>query len=121
MATKAILVGVALIALGVIVSLASDSGSVTSLLPAFLGVVFLAIGLLARARPASAHHFMHAAAALALLAVFGSLGSAVGRGSTGWALFAQIATVIIAGIFLQQAIMSFRAARQARQDESASS
>jgi uncharacterized membrane protein len=120
MATKAIVVGLALIALGLIVSLASDSSSVTSLLPAFLGVIFLALGLLARARPASAHHFMHGAAALALLAVVGSLGSAVGRGSTGWALFAQIATIIIAGIFLQQAIMSFRAARQARSAESAS-
>ena len=121
MAIKAIAVGAALIALGIVVSLASDSSSVTSLLPAFLGVIFVVLGLLARSLPTAAHHFMHAAAALALLAVLGSLGSAVGRGSTGWALFVQIATVIIAGIFLQQAIMSFRAARQARQAESAPS
>ena len=46
-----------------------------------------------------------------------SLGSAIGRGSTGWALFAQLATVVVAGVFLFFAIQSFRAARLAREAE----
>ncbi len=114
-ATKAIVVGVALIVLGVFVSLASDSGSVTSLIPAILGVLFVAAGLFARSRPESGRHAMHLAAALSLLAVLGSIGSAIGRGSTGWALFAQIATAVLAAAFLQQAIMSFREARRNRE------
>ncbi len=118
MANKAIVVGVALIALGVIVSLASDSNSVTSLLPAFLGVLFVATGLIARLRPEIGRHPMHLAAALALLAVLGSVGSAVGRGSTGWALFSQLATAVLAAAFLQQAIVSFRDARRSREPSS---
>ena len=115
MATKAIVVGVALITLGVVVSLASDSNSVTSLLPAMLGLLFVATGLIARWRPGISRHVMHLAAALSLLAVLGSVGSAVGRGSTGWALFAQLATAVLAAAFLQQAFMSFREARRNRE------
>ena len=114
MAQKSIATGAALIVLGVVVSIASDSSSVTSLLPAILGVVFIVLGLVARAKPDIAHHLMHGAAALAVLAVLGSIGSALGRGSTGWALFAQMATAVIAGVFLWQAVQSFRSVRQDR-------
>lgn len=114
MANRAIVVGLVLVALGVIVTSVSDANSVTSLIPAFIGAVFVVLGVVARARPDLNHHLMHAAAALALLAVVGSAGSAIGRGSTGWALFAQLATVVIAGAFLQQAAVSFRDVRRAR-------
>lgn len=115
MAIKALGTGAALIVLGVVVTLASDSGSVTSLIPAFVGAVFVVIGLLAKAKPELNHHLMHAAAVVSLLAILGSLGSAIGRGASGWALFAQLATVVIVGLFLWQAILSFRAARIARE------
>ncbi|MDJ0954968.1 MAG: hypothetical protein QNJ81_14920 [Acidimicrobiia bacterium] len=115
MATKAIVVGVALITLGVVVSLVSDSSSVTSLLPAMLGLIFVATGLIARSRPAISRHAMHLAAAVSLIAVVGSVGSAIGRGSTGWALFAQVVTAVLAAAFLQQAIVSFRDARRNRE------
>ena len=98
-----------------IVTIASDSESATSLIPAFIGAVFVGLGLLARAKPDLNHHVMHAAAGLALLGVLGSLGSAVGRGSEGWALIAQLATVVILGGFLYRAVQSFRAARLARE------
>ena len=78
-------------------------------------LVFVGLGLLARAKPDLNHHVMHAAAGLALLGVLGSLGSAVGRGSEGWALVAQLATVMILGAFLYRAVQSFRAARLARE------
>ncbi|MEM7093499.1 MAG: hypothetical protein AAF567_10895 [Actinomycetota bacterium] len=117
MPTKAMIAGGILIALGVIVTLASDSGSATSLIPAFFGAVLVALGAAGRARPDLNHHLMHAAAALCLLAILGSLGSAIGRGSTGWALFAQLATVVIAAGFLYFAVQSFRAARIAREAE----
>ena len=107
MARNAILAGATLVVIGIVVTIASDSESVTSLIPAF--------GLLARAKPDLNHHVMHAAAGLALLGVLGSLGSAVGRGSEGWALVAQLATVVILGGFLYRAVQSFRAARLARE------
>jgi len=115
MARNAILAGASLVIVGIVVTIASDSESVTSLIPAFIGAVFVGLGLLARAKPDLNHHVMHAAAGLALLGVLGSLGSAVGRGSEGWALVAQLATVVILGGFLYRAVQSFRAARLARE------
>ncbi|MBK01273.1 MAG: hypothetical protein VX983_08855 [Actinomycetota bacterium] len=108
MPKKAATSGGVLIALGVIVTIVSDSQSVTSLIPAFIGAVFLILGLLARAKPDLNHHLMHALAAIALLAVLGSLGSLISRSSTGWALFAQLATTVIAGFLLQQSVMAFK-------------
>lgn len=115
MANKAIITGGVLIVIGVVVSILSDSESVTSLIPAFIGIVFVLIGLVGRLRPALNHHAMHAAAALSLIAILGSLGSVIGRGSTGWALFSQLATIAVTGAFLVLAIQSFRAARLARE------
>lgn len=116
MAKNALLTGIALIALGVIVTIVSDSESATSLIPAFIGAVFAALGLVGMAKPELNHHVMHGAAALALLAILGSVGSLIGRGSTGWALVSQLVTVAIAGGFLYLAIQSFKAARLARQN-----
>ena len=113
MATNALVTGIALVVLGVVVTIASDSGSVTSLILAFIGVVFVLIGFLARAKSDLHHHLMPGAAGLSVAAVLGSLGSGIGRGSSGWALFAQLATVVIAGVFLALAVQSFRGARQA--------
>ena len=60
---------------------------------------------------------MHMMAVIALLAVVGSLGSLIGRGSTGWALFSQLATVIIAGFLLVNAIQAFRNRPQQSSEE----
>lgn len=114
MARISLLTGLVLIVLGVVVTVASDSQSVTSLIPAFIGVVYVVLGVVGTARPAVNHHVMHAAAALSLLAILGSLGSLVGRGSEGWAAVAQVGTVVVTGVFLALAIRSFRAARRDR-------
>ena len=115
MSRISILTGLALIALGVLVTVASDSESATSLIPAFVGAVYLLLGIVGMAKPAINHHLMHAAAALSLLAILGSLGSLVGRGSEGWAAVAQVGTVVVAGVFLALAIRSFRTARRNRE------
>jgi len=109
--------GALLVALGVIVTIVSDSGSVTSLIPAFVGIIFLVLGMSAAAKPTMSHHLMHIMAVIALLAVVGSLGSLIGRGSTGWALFSQLATVIIAGFLLVNAIQAFRNRPQQSSEE----
>jgi hypothetical protein len=62
---------------------------------------------------------MHASAALAVLAIVGSLGSAIGRGAEGWALFAQIATIVLCAGYVYLAVQSFRQARLARESAEA--
>ncbi|MCH1512785.1 MAG: hypothetical protein P8J01_05020 [Acidimicrobiales bacterium] len=114
MANKAFITGGLLVVLGLVITVASDSNSVTSLIPTFVGVIFELLGFGARKKPDLSHHFMHAAAALSLIAIIGSIGSLVGRGSTGWALFAQLGTIVICGGFMIMAIQSFKAARAAR-------
>ncbi len=115
MAHKSIIAGAVLIAVGVFGSIVSDTGSITALIPAFIGVVFVALGAVGRARPDLNRHLMHAAAALALLTFLASAGSAIGRGSTGLALVAQLASIVVTGAFLVLAIQSFRAVRLARE------
>lgn len=117
MAKNAILAGAMLIITGIVVTIGSDSESVTSLIPAFVGAVFVLLGVVGQANPDLNHHVMHAAAGIALLAVLGSLGSAIGRGSTGWALAAQLITIVVLSCFLFLAVQSFRAARLAREAE----
>lgn len=107
-------IGAILIVLGVVVTIASDSESLTSLIPAFIGVLFVILGFVAARKPAAGHHAMHGAAALALLGVLGTIGSLV-RGSEGWALFAQVTTLVLCVVFLVWAIGSFRAARATRE------
>ncbi len=118
MAQKSITAGAILIILGVVVTIISDSNSATSLIPAFVGVIYLLLGIAGKQKPDLNHHFMHGAAAISLLAIFGSIGSLIGRGSTGWALFAQLATSVVCAVFLVSAIQSFKAARAARQENS---
>ena len=120
MAYKSIIAGAALIMVGVFGRIVSDTGSITTLIPAFIGVIFVVLGAVGLAKPDLNHHLMHAAAALALLAFLSSAASAIGRGSTGLALFAHLATSVVTGAFLVLAIQSFRAARLAREAETAS-
>tara|TARA_S200000501_G_C20872274_1_gene764956 strand:- start:18759 stop:19115 length:357 start_codon:yes stop_codon:yes gene_type:complete len=116
MSKKSILLGSALGLLGIIVTIVSDSNSATSLIPAFIGIVFVGLGVAGNLKPELNHHFMHGAAALSLVAILGSLGSLIGRGSTGWALFSQLLTSVLCLAFMVVAIQSFKAARIARQE-----
>ena len=115
MSTPTIALGIALIVVGAAITVRSGSDSITSLIPAFVGVLFLVLGLVARWRPTIGRHLFHAAAALALLLVLGSVGTLVGRGAEGWALASQVATIVLCGAYLVLAIRSFVAARGARE------
>lgn len=115
MAQKTIALGAFLGAFGVIVTLLSGSGSATSLIPTFFGIGFLVLGLLARSKPQSAHHFMHGASVLALVALLASVGALVARGASGWALVSQLVLIVSSAAFLFFAVRSFREARMARE------
>ncbi|MGI9596530.1 MAG: hypothetical protein ACR2QK_10235 [Acidimicrobiales bacterium] len=111
---KTMIAGAILLVVGGVVTVVSGSESITSLIPSFIGAILVVLGLLAQRRPASSHHLMHGAAAVSLLAVLGSLGSLIGRGSGGWALFSQLVTIVVCGALLVAAVQSFKAARLAR-------
>lgn len=117
MAMKSIALGVALIVLGVAVSVLSSSGSITSYIPAFIGLLFIGLGIAGSVKPDLNHHMMHGAAALALLSILSSLGSLIARASeaSGWAIFSQVATIALCAGFVFLAVQSFRQARLARE------
>lgn len=119
MSTKTIGLGVALIVLGIGVTVLSDSDSFTSWIPAIIGLVFLLLGVVAAVRDDLRRHIMHAAALVALIAIIASVGSLVSRFDTEdgwWAEISQIATVVLCGGFLLAAVGSFRSARTAGKD-----
>lgn len=64
--------GIILTALGIFGYIGSGAESVTALIPAFFGIVFIVLGVLAR-KEHLRKHVMHAAAALAVLGFVGSV------------------------------------------------
>jgi uncharacterized membrane protein len=110
--------GVLLIIQGAGFYVGTGASSVTSLIPAFIGLPILLLGLLAF-REAWRKHAMHAAAAFGLLGLL----AAVGRiASAGWSLSAAgtslMLMILLCGGFIVLCIKSFRDARR-RQRESA--
>jgi len=92
--------------------------SVTALIPAFFGVVFVGLAYVAR-NEAARRHAMHAAVALALIGVLGTLGRAIPAVAAGQlmrpAVLAQLVTAVVLGIYVWMGVRSFIAAQRARQ------
>ncbi len=63
--------GIVLTLIGIIGYLASGAASITALIPAFFGIIFIILGRLAN-KEAIRKHVMHAAVLLAFLGVLGS-------------------------------------------------
>lgn len=111
------LVGILLIVLGLASYMITGRTSVTALIPALFGAVFLALALVARAENAR-RHAMHAAVAIALLGLLATLARAlpaVAAGQIGRpAVLAQIVMSAILAFYIWLGVQSFRAARRAR-------
>ena len=111
------IVGFLLVLLGVVGYLATGAASMTALIPALVGALFLILALVARS-PGARKHVMHAAVAIALLAVAGGVPriiSAVNAGDlTRPAVLAQIAMAVILAIYVMLGVKSFIEARRAR-------
>lgn len=73
MTSLGIRLGSAMIALGVLAYLLSGAASVTALIPAFIGLIIVALGLLAQRNPKASRVAHYGMLALAVLAVLGSL------------------------------------------------
>jgi hypothetical protein len=110
-------VGFLLILLGVVAYIATDRVSITALIPAIVGAIFLVIALVAR-KPEARKHAMHAAVALALIAVLGMLPRifpALSRGEVARpAVIAQIVMALILAVYVLLGVKSFIDARRAR-------
>ncbi|MGH4024731.1 MAG: hypothetical protein ACRDRV_09115 [Pseudonocardiaceae bacterium] len=120
MSKIALVVGAALIILGLWAFTASSPGaSPTALIPAVLGVVLVVAGLVALRSAAARHHAMHAGAAVALIGVLGSAYQLIAKPSAGSehadiALAAGWLNLALCGLFVILAVRSFVQARRAR-------
>lgn len=130
--------GLILNVLGVLAYFLSDRASVTALIPAFLGEVFILLGVLSLVFPAQRKHFMHAAAAFGVLSFGGTVGGiskfiqylqndvvkqldggkvllSNGLETRPMAVGVQSIVAVLAVIFVAICVRSFIAARKRRQ------
>jgi heme A synthase len=114
--------GIILIILGLASYFGTGMVSITALIPAFFGVVFLILGFAAR-KESLYKHVMHGAAVLALVGLFGSAGgllnvaymiggNSVERPS---AAISQAIMALLCIIFIGAAVKSFIDARKAKE------
>jgi len=104
-----------LIVVGVVGYVGTDRQSATALIPAFLGLLLLALGWLAR-NQASRKHAMHAVSVVALLGLMGTIGGLIRLlgGNTAPAAISQGLTALLTGALLVLCVRSFIDARRRR-------
>ena len=109
--------GIVLILVGMVGYLGTDRVSVTALIPAFFGAVFVVLALVSR-NEAARKHAMHTAVALALLGVLGTLVRlvpALAAGQLGRpAVLAQLVMCLLLAGYVALGVKSFKDARRAR-------
>lgn len=89
----------------------SENGSVTAFIPAFIGLLMIAIGTLAN-KENLRKHLMHVAVVLALLGALGSLSRAFQADGLGVATGIQWLTGLVCLAYVVLGIKSFMAARR---------
>src|SRR5262245_34647903 len=111
------LVGFVLILLGIGGYVGTGRTSITAMIPAFFGAIFLILAIVARKAEAR-KHAMHAAVALALvgaLAVIPRIVSGIGAGNlTRPAVLSQIVMAVVLIVYVALGVRSFIDARRAR-------
>lgn len=111
------LFGIVLIVLGFASYTMTGQTSITALIPAFFGAVFVICALVARQESAR-KHAMHAAVALGLIGAIAALARAVPavvEGNIGKpAVMAQLAMAALLLVYVALGVQSFIAARKAR-------
>src|SRR5262245_44800495 len=112
--------GLLLVLLGVVGYIGTGRTSITALIPAMFGAVFLVLALVAR-NPQARKHVMHAAVALALVAAIGVVPRIVTAVNAGDirrpAVQSQIAMVAILAVYVLLGVKSFIDARRARRGQ----
>ena len=109
--------GFLLVLLGIVGYIGTGAASLTALIPAMVGALFLILALAART-PEARKHVMHAAVAIALLSAIGLLPRIVRAVNAGEvsrpAVLAQIAMAVILVLYVLLGVKSFIDARKAR-------
>jgi hypothetical protein len=109
--------GLVLILLGLISYFGTGRTSVTALIPAFFGAVFVILALVSRSE-AARKHAMHAAVALALIGLVGALIRAIPAIAAGEvarpAVLSQVVMSVLLAGYIALGVRSFKAARRAR-------
>ena len=111
----AILSGSILILWGVISFFASDSGSMTALIPSFFGVPLAILGTLSIRNESNKHHYMHASMIFALFSVLGGLRIFQLEDASNLTLASHLILLVVGIIFMVGGILSFRHARKLRE------
>ena len=118
--------GIGLIILGLISYFGTGGVSITALIPAFFGIIFVVLGVIANISDKALKHTMHVAALLAVIGLIGSIGGiidlfqALGGASleSPAASWSQAIMALGLVVFLIFVIKSFRDARRAKEAQS---
>ena len=116
MAFTTIVFGLLLTLLGLGGYFLTGTSSFTALIPAVPGLLLMVLGFLARSDNVR-KHAMHAAVTVALVAFIATLASLFMTPPgvrSAIALYSQVATVLLTGLFVVLCVRSFVAARRAR-------
>ena len=111
----AILSGSILILWGIISYFASDSGSITALIPSFFGMPLVILGFLSIRNESNKHHYMHASMIFALLSVLGGLRIFQLEDASNLTLASHIILLLVGITFMVGGVLSFRYARKIRE------
>ena len=96
----------------------SGQSSITAMIPSFMGAPLMILGLLSEKIPDMRHHLMHASMVMALLMVLGGARVfADFSDMSNLAISSHIILIFVGATFMICGIMSFRAARLAREAE----
>ena len=114
----AIYEGAILVLWGVAAYIISGQSSITAMIPSFMGAPLMILGLLSEKIPDMRHHLMHASMVLALLMVLGGARVFTDFSDmSNLAISSHIILILVGVTFMVCGIMSFRAARLAREAE----
>ena len=111
----AMLSGSILILWGFFSYFASDSGSITALIPSFFGVPLLILGFLSIRNESNKHHYMHASMIVALISVLGGFRIFQIEDASSLTLASHLILLVVGIIFMVGGILSFRHARKLRE------
>jgi hypothetical protein len=114
----AIYEGAILVLWGIVAYIISGQSSITAMIPSFMGAPLMILGILSERMPNMRHHLMHAAMVLSLVMVMGGARVfAQFSEMSNLAISSHVVLILVGVCFMVCGIMSFRAARIAREEE----
>jgi len=110
--------GAFLVLWGIVAYIISEQSSITAMIPSFMGAPLMILGILSERMPNMRHHLMHAAMVLSLVMVMGGARVFVQFSEmSNLAISSHVVLILVGVCFMVCGIMSFRAARIAREEE----